>query len=145
MVHLYDQNQISRTLGIVRFKNSTNPVIKEAHGKILAGELLGRALLYRNITYQKSSVLQHPVLLPEWLRKDFGSNQTTSVANYSQITIQDGSDKGSFLYAELFEIIPPDIIHLIPKPPNNQKTLEKDMITLLGFADITVAFNDTPL
>ena len=145
MVHLYDKYQISRTLGIVRFRNSNNPIIKDAHDSIVAGELLGKTLLDRNISYLKATIFQREVKLPEWLRKDFKSHIATTMANYSQITIQETDGNGSFLYAELFEIIPPDIIHLIPKPLNTQKILDEDLIALLGFADITVVFNDTPL
>jgi hypothetical protein len=143
MVHLLDKDQISRTMGIVRFRNTDHPVIEAAHGRIVAGELLGKTLLEGQIPYTKATLFQYDVCLPEWVSKDFMSDQNTTVANYSRITIEDRSNGTDFLYAELFEIIPPEIIHLIPKPPMTHKATEEDCVNLLSFAGITVALNDT--
>jgi len=142
IVHLYDSNQISRTLGVVRFKNDTHPLITEAHSRISGGELLGQTLASLNIPYQKSTIFGQAVRLPEWLLRDFDTMQRETMAIYSQITIQDSSSNEAFVYADLFEIIPPDILHLIPMPQPNAKMLEQDLITLLGFAGITGVFND---
>ncbi len=143
IVHLMDKERISRTLGIVRFRNTEHPLIAAAHGRITAGELLGKTLVDGGIPYTKDLMFQCGVCLPEWVKRDFKTDQNHSVANYSQISIRNGAPGQSFLYAEIFEIIPPEIIHLIPKPPLTHLTPEEDRADLLGFAGITVALKDT--
>jgi hypothetical protein len=145
IVHLYDSKHISRTLGVVRFKNDTHPIINEAHSRILGGALLGKTLTALNIPYQKSTIFGQAVTLPAWLIRDFDTTQNTTMAIYSQISIQDSSSNEAFVYADLFEIIPPDILHLIPMPQANTKMLEQELIALLGFAGITGVFNDINL
>jgi len=139
IVHLYDSEDISRTLGVVRFRNYDTPTIKETHNRILGGELLGRTLMESGVPYEKSYVSTIRVHLPAWLKKDFKTTHATTSALYSHITLFDQDRNTTILYAELFEIIPPDIIHLIPKTKNNFQLIDKEMITLLDFADITEA------
>jgi len=145
IVHLYDTKDISRTLGVVRFKNFDSPTIKEAHNRIVAGELLGKTLMESDIPHKKSYISTIPVRLPDWLKKDFKTAHSTSPAVYSHITLLDRECNKTFLYAELFEIIPPDIIHLVPNTDNNSKIIDKEMMTLLGYADITPALIDKNL
>lgn len=145
IVHLYDDKNVSRTLGVVRFRNFEAPSIKEIHNRIVAGELLGKTLIESRIPYNKSYISTISVHLPEWLKKDFQTTQTTSPAIYSHITLGDLDSNTAFLYAELFEIIPPDIIHLIPHTNFNSKIIDEEMMTLLGYADITAAPIDKKL
>ncbi|NNE03770.1 MAG: hypothetical protein HKN52_11480 [Eudoraea sp.] len=145
IVHLYDPNNISRTLGVVRFKNYNTAIIKETHKRILQGELLGKTLMEAKIPCVKSYVSTVNVELPEWLKEDFNTTNGTTSAVYSQITIFDQVQNKSFLYAELFEIIPPDIIHLVPNTKENFQDIDKEMRILLGYADVTVAPNDKNL
>lgn len=145
MVHLLDENKISRTMGIVHFRNTDHPVIKAAHGCILAGALLGKTLHERDIPYSKDMLYQLEVCLPEWVSRDFLSDRETTVANYSKITIEDRVSGKRFLYADLFEIIPPEIIHLVPKPPMTHQAEAEDCSDLLNFAGITMALNDSEL
>ncbi len=143
MIHLFDRDKVSRTLAVVRFRNTQHPLIVKAHGLIVSGELLGKTLVDGGIPYTKDLMFQCSVCLPEWVKRDFNTEQSHSVANYSQISIRNGAPGKSFLYAEIFEIIPPEIIHLIPKPPLTHLTPEEDRAELLGFAGITVALKDT--
>jgi len=145
IVHLYDLEEISRTLGIVRFRNYDTPTIKEAHHRIVGGELLGKTLMESNIPCQKAYVSTIKVQLPEWLKKEFKTILGTTSALYSHITLLDQDSNTTFLYAELFEIIPPEILHLIPNTQNSQTIIDKEMKTLLGYADITAATIDKNL
>lgn len=145
IVHLYDGKDISRTLGVVRFRNFDTPTIKETHNKIITGELLGKTLIESGIPYKKSYKSTIPVYLPDWLKKDFKTTHTTSPAIYSHITLLDLDSNKAILYAELFEIIPPDIIHLIPNTHSNPEIIDKEMKTLLGYADITAVLIDKNL
>jgi hypothetical protein len=145
IVHLYDPNDISRTLGVVRFKNFDSPTIKETHKRILQGELLGKTLMEANIPCIKSYVGTVSVQLPDWLKEDFNTTNGTTSAVYSHITIVDQVRNKSFLYAELFEIIPPDIIHLVPNTQSNSKIIDTEMMKLLGYADISPALIDKNL
>ena len=145
MVHLFDENDISRTLGVVRFRNTTHPLIQEAHARILKGELLGKTLLAFDIPYTKTGICQYKVELPEWIRKDFMSDQKNTGANYSLITVEDQAQGKSFTYAELFEIIPPQILDLVPQPQNGHRPNDADCTDLLGYADIKIHCNKSQL
>ncbi len=145
MVHLLDKDQVSRTMGIVHFRNTDHPLIKAAHACILGGALLGKTLLDREIPYSKDTLFQIKVCLPAWVSQDFKSDRDITVANYSRITVEDHSNGTHFLYADLFEIIPPEIIHLVPKPPMTHQAAAEDCANLLSFAGITLALNDTEL
>lgn len=139
MVHLYDAEHISRTMAIVRFKNYANPVIKSTHARIFEGELLGMSLLKDDIPFEKSAATRVTVTLPAWLKAEFRSSVNTTMGFYSQISILDRNKNEVFLYANLFEIIPPDIIHLFPGTGNKPDTPDKEMISLLNFANIKTA------
>lgn len=142
IVHLYDPNKISRTLGVVRFKNYNAPIIKETHSRILQGELLGKTLMEAKIPCVKSYVGTVSLQLPDWVKEDFKTTHSTTSGVYSHITIFDQIQNKSFLYAELFEIIPPDIIHLVPNTKNNFQIIDEEMRILLDYADIIAAPND---
>ncbi|HMB65038.1 MAG TPA: hypothetical protein VKN36_18300 [Eudoraea sp.] len=139
MVHLYDEEYISRTMAIVRFNNYANPVIKASHARIFEGELLGMTLLKDDIPYEKSAAARVAVTLPDWLKAEFRSSVDITMGLYSQISILDRDKNEVFLYADLFEIIPPDILHLFPGTGKMPDIPDKEMISLLNFAGIKTA------
>jgi hypothetical protein len=109
-VHLRDANGISKTLGIVRFATIKDKGLQQAHRQIVNGELLGKTLFEANIDFKKSYLGHAEVMLPAWLRKDFDTSKSNSIALCSRIYVN--SRKGrehQNLYAEVVEVIPPSL------------------------------------
>ena len=137
IVHLYDEANISRTLGIVRFVNYSHPLLNGTHLKIVAGNLLGQTLLEAKIPYLKSTISSLHIKLPGWLQNEFRSNKISTLALYSHISILEEGDDAPFLYADLFEILTPEILEVFTPSDKTETTVSKDMITLLNLAGIT--------
>ena len=85
IVHLRDEKGNSRTLGVVRFLNVDSKSLQDAHSKILAGGLLGKTLHESDIDFDKEIISAFHVKLPDWLKKDFNTQQGSSLALFSKI------------------------------------------------------------
>ena len=137
IVHLYDQANISRTLGIVRFADYLHPMLNGTHHKIMAGHLLGQTLSQAKIPYTKTTISRIQLSLPDWLQKEFRSNEIKALALYSHIYILEQSADAPFLYADLFEIITPDMPDYPISPDKTTTVITKEMISLLNLAGFT--------
>jgi hypothetical protein len=138
IIHLQDKKGISRTLGVVRFLNTDNKILEVAHGKILAGELLGKTLQEFNINFRKEFIGSLKVKLPEWLKKDFNNQQNNGLAFFSKISIIIDSELGeNFLYSELIEIIPLDLEKLFVDKIKAASKIDEKFMSLLKEAGLT--------
>jgi hypothetical protein len=138
IIHLQDKKGISRTLGVVRFLNTDNKILEVAHGKILAGELLGKTLQEFNINFRKEFIGSLKVKLPEWLKKDFNNQQNNGLAFFSKISIIIDSELGEkFLYSELIEIIPLDLEKLFVDKIEVTSKIDEKFMSLLKEAGLT--------
>ena len=138
IIHLQDKKGISRTLGIVRFLNTDNKILEVAHGKIIAGELLGKTLQEFKINFRKEFIGSLKVKLPEWLKKDFNNQHDIGLAFFSKIFVSDDSIlEGKFLYSELIEIIPQDLEPLFNDETESLLQIDNNLILLLNEAGLT--------
>lgn len=139
MVHLMDENNISRTLGVVRFLNSNEVFLKDVHQKILSGDMLGKTLFEANIDFDKEFLGAINVELPNWLKKDFNTDQDKSLAFFSKIIINSNLANGDdYIYSELIEVIPPEIMDSFPDKTKQFQGINSSVRTLLKAADLKV-------
>ena len=137
MVNLYDQHSVSRTVAIVQFHETDKEVVRSAHQKILNGDPLGNTLSISDIDFDKIQLQKFMVRLPDWLIEDFGSAETETLAIHSQINIRDASEEEAFLYANIIEIIPPDILYLFQLNGELKNADTKELADMLDFASIS--------
>lgn len=138
IIQLNDKNEISRTLGVVRFLNIESKQLKIAHGKILEGGLLGKTLLDLDIDFDKEFIGKLQVKLPDWLKKDFNTQQDTSLAFFSKILVRTNSlSDRNLLYAELVEIIPPELTDVFVDKTKSLSKIDDNLLSLLKVVDIT--------
>lgn len=138
MIHLQDNKGISKTLGVVRFLNTNNDVVKTAHKRILKGELLGKTLIDLGIAFDKKFIGSFQMKLPNWLKIDFNTSEDNSIAFFSKIYIQNSNAATNhFLYSELIEILPPNVIDLFEDKIKPLPKKEEDLLSLLDAANLT--------
>ena len=137
MVHLMDSNEISRTLGVVKFEK-VNDDILVPHNKIRNGAMLGKTLLEFNVDFDKQFIGTIDVELPEWLKNDFNTREKHSKAFLSRILIKTKETVEDTTYAELIEVIPPEIIHEFNEKIKQQISLEPNWQSLIKDAGLKV-------
>lgn len=137
MVHLMDSNGISRTLGVVRFEK-VNDDLSVPHNKICNGAMLGKTLLEFNVDFDKQFIGSIDVELPEWLKNDFNTREKHSKAFLSRILIKTKETVEDTIYAEIIEVIPPEIIYEFNEKIKQQISLEPNWQSLIKDADLKV-------
>ena len=137
IVHLRDNNDVSRTVGVVRFYNTDHKPIKAVHQTILAGGLLGKTLQQSKVNYEKHTVGVVPVLLPDWIKNSFRTNEEHSVAVISMINI-DTSSTESLLYTGIIEVLPPDLSSGYDLDIIGKQDIDHDMLPLFELADLKI-------
>jgi hypothetical protein len=138
MVHLIDNKNTSRTLGVVRFHEIINKDLNEVHETIREGAMLGKTLLEFNIDFDKEFIGSVNVEMPEWLKKEFKTKQKQTKAFLSKIKInQIGSEEGT-LYTELIEVIPPEYISEFNQKIKDIQPIDANWRTLAKEADLKI-------
>ena len=146
IVQLNDENGISRTLGIVKFFNIDNDLLVEVHEKILEGGLLGKTLFDSNIDFDKKFIGTLQVKLPQWLKKDFDTEQDSSFAIISKISIyNDRLTNDKLLYSELIEIIPPELTDVFVDKTKQLNNISLNVLSLFKSANLEVIKLDKEL
>lgn len=139
IVQLNDENGISRTLGIVKFFNIENDLLVEVHEKILEGGLLGKTLFDSNINFDKKFIGTLQVKLPQWLKNDFDTEQDSSFAIISKISIyNDRLSNDKLLYSELIEIIPPELTDVFIDKTKQLENISLNVLSLFKSANLEV-------
>ena len=141
MVHLIDTTKVSRTLGIVRFIDVKDE-IKDAHIKIVSGEMLGKTLFDANIDFDKEFLGASTVELPEWLIKDFNTIHKHSKAFYSRILVNSNESNRKYVYAELIEVIPFEIKDSFKNKVDTKLKVNTNIKTLMRAAELTLVGNE---
>lgn len=137
IIELNDDDNISRTFGIVRFINVFGESLEKAHYKIRAGALLGKTLYDSDIAFDKKFIGSLQVKLPNWLKEDFKSEYDNGLAFYSKISVSDEpSSIDEFLYSELIEVIPLELEGTFKNKIVRLKKIDKNVLSLLHSADI---------
>lgn len=136
MVHLMDEQNISRTLGIVRFKEIDGKLIEKVHFEIAQGEMLGKTLLEHEIDFDKEFIGARDIELPEWLLKEFHSDNKYSKAFFSRIWVNNSDTGIKELYAEIIEAIPFEISNEFPSKKEQLLEVESVWEPLLRAAKI---------
>jgi len=132
-----DKNNISRTLGIVRFLNINEAFLKPVHQKIVSGEMLGKTLFEANIDFDKEFIGVIHVELPDWLKNDFNTNQNKSLGFFSKIVINSNSGD-NYIYSELIEVIPPEIVDAFPDKTKPILNINDNVNSLLKAGELKV-------
>lgn len=110
IVELKDKDELCRTFAIVRFLNIEGEILKEAHEKIVNGELLGKTLCDYNIDFDREFIGSVEVKLPEWLKDHFRTTKDSGFGFVSHIWVNDDSvEPKRFVFSEIIEIIPPEL------------------------------------
>ncbi len=139
IIQLNDKKGISRTLGIVRFLNINGQPLKEAHNKIIAGGLLGKTLYNSGINFNKEFIGSFQIKLPNWLQKDFKTEQDKGFGFFSRISVQTSSKPtNKFLYSELIEIIPIELADVFVDKIKPLKEIDENILSLVKMADLKV-------
>jgi hypothetical protein len=139
IIHLRDENGQSRTLGVVKFMNTDSLSVQDAHGKILAGGLLGKTLLDSKIDFDKEIIGTRRVKLPDWLMRDFKTEQSFSLAIFSKISLDSiSTSKEQMLYAQLIEVVSPDLEDLFTKKTKPLSNIDQDLLSLMQAADLVL-------
>lgn len=139
IVHLKDSKGVSRTLGIVKFLNTDSDLLVDVHEKIRDGGLLGKTLFDSNIDFDKELVGTLQVKLPKWIMKDFNTEQDSSIAIFSRISIYTNRlSNDKFLYLELLEIIPPELKDVFIDKVKPLNTISENILSLFKVVDIEV-------
>ena len=139
IVHLQDKKGVSRTLGIVKFLNVDSDLLIGVHEKILTGELLGKTLFDSNIDFDKEFIGTFKVKLPKWLMEDFNTEQDSSFAIFSKISIYTNRlSNDKFLYSELIEIIPPELKDVFVDKTKSLYKIDENILSLFKAVDIKV-------
>ncbi|MDA0195040.1 MAG: hypothetical protein O2887_08555 [Bacteroidetes bacterium] len=139
IVHLRDENGNSRTLGVARFLNTDHNSVLAAHTKILAGGLIGKTLIDSNIDYNKEILGSFQVKLPDWLMHDFKTLDDSCLAIYSRISLNGSStSEEQLLYAELIEVIPPELKEIFEEKTKPLDIIEPDLFSLMETANLVV-------
>lgn len=137
IVHLRDKKDVSRTVGVVRFYNTDHKPIKEVHQTILAGGLLGKTLQQSKVHYEKQTVGVVPVILPDWIKNDFRTDQEHSVAVISMINI-DTISGSPLRYTGIIEVLPPDLSAGYDLDIMDKQDIDHDMLPLFELADLKI-------
>ena len=146
IVQLNDEKGISRTLGIVKFFNIDNDLLVEVHEKILEGGLLGKTLFDSKIDFDKKFIGTLQVKLPQWLKKDFDTEQDSSFAIISKISIyNDRLTNDKLLYSELIEIIPPELTDVFVDKTKQLNNISLNVLSLFKSANLEVIKLDKEL
>jgi len=146
IIELNDKDNISRTLGIVRFINVSGEFLKETHDKIRSGGLLGKTLYESDIEFNKEFMGSLQVKLPNWLKEDFKSKCDSGLAFYSKISVfDDFSMINEFVYSELIEIIPLELEDAFKNRISPFKKIEENVLSLLHSADMEVNKSENKL
>ena len=137
IVHLKDKKGVSRTVGVVRFYNTDHQPISAVHRRILDGGLLGKTLQQSKIDYKKKIIGKLPVRLPDWIKKDFLTDEEHSIALISIIMIKISSGD-QFLYTKIIEVLPPELSYghvydIIQKPD-----IDEDLLPLFESVDLII-------
>jgi len=139
IIELNDRENISRTLGVVRFVNIDGDTLKKAHHKILSGALLGKTLYDSNINFNKEFIGTVHVKLPNWLKEDFKTEHTNGFTFYSKITVDNNNHSNSdFLYSELIEVIPLELKDKFSDKINPLNNIGDNLRYLLDAADLEI-------
>jgi hypothetical protein len=136
IVELKDKECISRTLAIVRFLNIKGNDLMKAYSVIRNGGLLGKTLCDHQINFEKEQIGSIKVKTPSWLKKDFNSDEDLSLGFISNICVTDSVTNEKFLFSEIIEIIPLELmIHYKHKIRPLEK-ISSDVMSLLKEAKI---------
>ena len=142
IIHLKDKKGVSKTLAVVRFLNVKNKALKLVHEKIQTGSLLGKTLYDSDIDFDKEFLGTIHVKLPDWLMKEFNTQQNSSVVQYSRIIVCDGSLLNeNFIYSELIEIVPPELKDLFINKKKLITIVDENLLSLLKEVDL-IAINE---
>ena len=110
IVELKDKNKLCRTFAIVKFMNINGEILKEAHDKIVKGELLGKTLCDYNIDFDREFIGSLQVKLPDWLKFDFKTNENEGFGFVSNIWVNDDSvEPNRFVFSKIIEVIPKEL------------------------------------
>jgi len=110
IVELKDKDKLCRTFAIVRFINIKGKKLKEAHEKIVNGELLGKTLCDFKIDFEREFIGSVQVKLPDWLKVHFKTSEDFGYGFISHIWVKDDSVvPDRFIFSEIIEIIPPEL------------------------------------
>ncbi|MDU8886264.1 hypothetical protein RXV94_08835 [Yeosuana sp. MJ-SS3] len=140
IIELNDDQNISRTLGIVKFFNIKGESLIKAHNQILEGQVLGKTLYNSNIDFDKEFLGSVLVNLPNWLKDDFKSEYDQGIGFYSKIKVaEDHQIDNKILYSELIEIIPRELKNAFKDKIIPLENNEENVISLLDGANIKVS------
>lgn len=137
IIHLRDKKGVSKTLAVVRFLNIENKALKLAHKKIITGSLLGKTLYDSDIDFDKEFLGTIHVKLPNWLMKEFNTQQNSSIVQYSRVTVCDDSLLNkNFIYSELIEILPPELKDIFTNKTKAITKVDENLLSLLKEVDL---------
>ncbi|RIA08513.1 hypothetical protein OE09_0327 [Flavobacteriaceae bacterium MAR_2010_72] len=136
IVQLEDETSQVRTLAIVRFFDVKGQTLKEAYAKILKGSLLGKTLCEFNIDFNKEPIGSIQVKIPKWLQEGFKSTEESTLGFVSQIWVNDDTINTSFLFSEIIEIIPTELVDNYKHKVNPLQQVDNKIMSLLKEAKI---------
>jgi len=140
IIELNDTKNISRTLAVVKFFEVKGKALKNAHHKILSGDVLGKTLYNSSIDFDKEFIGSILIDLPEWLKEDFKSEYNEGLGFYSRIKVaEDFSLDNRILYSELIEIIPMELKHAFEDKIRPLENNNESVMSLLNAANIKVS------
>jgi hypothetical protein len=139
IVRLKDHQNMTRTLGVVRFFEVDHAALKIAHPKILAGGMLGKTLFDASVAFDKEPIGSFLVILPQWAKKEFKTQNDLSLVIYSKILVQGSASlTDNFVYAELIEIIPPCLTHEFANKTGPLHIIGDDLLRLVNAVDLII-------
>ncbi len=139
IVRLKDHQSKTRTLGVVSFFDVDDAALKIAHPKILAGGMLGKTLFDASVAFDKQLIGSFMVKLPLWAKKEFKTQNELSLVIYSKILVQDSTSlTDQFLYAELIEIIPPDLTAKFANKTQPLPIIGDELLRLVDAVDLSI-------
>lgn len=137
LVHLRDEDDISRTFGVVKFLEVAGEPLKTAHNKILDGAMLGKTLFDYEINFDKKTIGSFLVELPTYLMTDFNCKPKEGIAVFSRIMVRDESTPASpFTYSELIEVMPYKLGKQLLAQTEYLSKLDKNLLDLCEAAEI---------
>jgi hypothetical protein len=139
IVELKDRDDLCRTLAIVRFLKIKGKSLKEAHNRIVKGELLGKTLTDFKIDFEREFIGSVQVKLPDWLKDNFNTTEDFGYGFISHIWVKDNSAvPDRFIFSEIIEIIPPELKNKFNQHIKPINTVDLEFLEMLEEAKIEI-------
>ncbi|MBE9488753.1 MAG: hypothetical protein IMY67_00545 [Bacteroidetes bacterium] len=90
-----------------------------------------------NIDFDKEFLGTIQVTLPNWLMKEFKTQQDSSVVLYSRVLVSNDSLLNeNFIYSELIEIVPPELKDVFINKTKSITRVDENLLSLLKEVDL---------